>query len=674
MRKSTIERMLQLADIKPIVTENKIIISNFELTKNSVDGKTYAIVRENKKYHIKEAQTKENLKESDFDYVGGVANKMKKSFNSFSDATKHLNLMFEEINNHHEVNSINLLESDNILSEKKFVLKLGNKKQKKDVAPIEEPSEDIAGFNFGDEAPSEDAGDKNSKETDSGFGFGGDEESEETDSDFGFGGDEESEETEQPTPEENKDTFSDEEDLELEDSDDEIKDIQSTTGKLGQQLRDVEDISSDMMKWVAKSVLSALDLDNMNSEDKKDIIRTVKKTSEEESDDDVETDKESFDFGDEEEKVEESYDSYMDDSDPFDGMDKYVSPKHERRSRYFSGEDSENEWGSDDDVSHEFPSKEDVDESYDSYMGDKFNEKAFNSWMKEMSDMGIVTDGGYDSYMEDDQDKYENPKVAEPTDKNVKDKLLFDSEDDSDVLYGPNSTKRYDRSEMTRAKRQADKDMTSHYYKLGTPGYEERPSEDWAKHRLPYNTNFDFMSETDYMNEDHLNVEMETYEQERAYEDVEKVVRRYGMDVELRKKETSEDPEESLIYLDIIEGDKKLLVARINSVGNIEVGEMSGNKFIGEPIDSVEDFIEIFGEDLTSKEKNSLDILKDTEMNQPKRSPKEQPGQPATKPGKPERKNPSERPSRRPFTAPPHIEPGEGTDPKAGYNKDVDFE
>jgi uncharacterized protein YfkK (UPF0435 family) len=780
MRKSTIERMLQLANIKPVVKEGKITVSNFELTKNSVDGNTYAIVRENKKYHIKQAQTKENLTESDFDYVGGVANKMKKSFNSFSDATKHLNLMFEEINNHYDVDTINLLESDNILLEKKFVLKLGGKKNKpkKEEPSIEEPAVeknteggDIAGFDFGgEESPKEDEGGLN-------LGFGDDEEStEDSEDDLGFGNDEESTEDSEDDLGFGNDEESTE-DSDLEDSDDEIKDIQSTTGKLGQQLRDVEDISSDMMKWVAKSVLSALDLDNMDSEDKKDIIRTVKKKSEEESEEDVESEEEDFNFGDEEEKVEESYDSYMDDSDPFDGMDKYLSPKQERRKRYFDKEDIESEWGSEEeDVSHEFPSKElnemedeefmrgadrnwrekeedygtmrgryfdneeveewsdddekmerlevligeardflenecgydlhdinlmseddiaetlfdegnielakeidnlldyfggfdwELEKPYDSYMSGGFNEKAFESWMEEMEDMGIVAKS-YDSYMDDDMDKYKDPKIAEPTDKNVKDKLLFDSEDNSEMLYGPNSTRRYDRSEMTRARRQADKDMSSHYYKFGTPGYEEKPSEDWAKHRLPYDTKFDFMSETDYMNEDHLNVEMETYEQERAYEDIEKVVRRYGMDVELRKKETSEDPEESLIYLDIIEGNKKLLVARINSVGDIEVGEMNGSKFVGEPIDSVEDFIEIFGEDLTSKEKDSLDMFKDTEMNQPKRSPKEQPGQPATKPGKPERKNPSERPSRRPFSPPPGIEPGEETDPKAGKRR-----
>ena len=256
MNKKRLQRMIDLADIKPVIKEGKMSLSNFELVKSSVDGNTYAIVRENKRYHIKETKTKEGLTESDFDYLGGVANKMKKSFSSFSDATKHLNLMFEEINNHHNVEGVNLLESDSILSEKKFVLKLNNKKKSKPT-PAEEPEEEES-FDFGGE---EEMG------TDS---EGGEEE-------FDFGGEEEESEVGDV---EEFDTEGDE-DLDLEDSDDEIKDIQSTTGKLGQQLRDVEDISSDMMKWVAKSVLSALDLENMDSEDKKDM-EAYKKAHQEE--------------------------------------------------------------------------------------------------------------------------------------------------------------------------------------------------------------------------------------------------------------------------------------------------------------------------------------------------------------------------------------------------------
>jgi hypothetical protein len=146
------------------------------------------------------------------------------------------------------------------------------------------------------------------------------------------------------------------------------------------------------------------------------------------------------------------------------------------------------------------------------------------------------------------------------------------------------------------------------------------------------------------------------------------------MDVELREKATSEDPEESLIYLDIVDGDAKLLVARINSVGDIEVGEMRGNKFTGEPLDSVEDFIEIFGEDLTKKEKQKLDMEESIEMSPaPQRAPEKEPSQPDTKPGRPEKTPGKDRPSRRPFTPPPTITPGEEPGPKAA-DDDVEFE
>jgi len=186
------------------------------------------------------------------------------------------------------------------------------------------------------------------------------------------------------------------------------------------------------------------------------------------------------------------------------------------------------------------------------------------------------------------------------------------------------------------------------------------------------------MSENDNINEDHLNDKMDTYEQEKAYEDVETFVRRYGMDVEMRSKETSEDPEETLIYLDIVDGNKKVLVSRINSVGNIEVGEMRGNKFVGEPVDSVEDFVEIFGEDLTKKEKQEIDMemLEDVEMSPaPQKEPDTRPSEPDTKPGTPDKTPGKDRPSRRPFTPPPSIDPNDPDSlpgPKA--EDEVEFE
>ena len=718
MRKSTLKRMLELSDIKPVIKESKMSHSNFELVKSSVDGKTYAIVRESKKYHIKETETKENLSESDFDYVGGYMNKMKKSFKSFSDATKHLNLMFEEINNHYDTESNNILESDDVLTEKKFVLKLNKKKTTKP-APVDEPSSEEE-FDFGGEEESTEGGEEE-------FDFGAEEEGGEEEFDFDTeeeGGEDsveefDTEEDEEFDTEEDEDFDTEEdEDLELDDSEDGIKDIQSTTGKLGQQLRDVEDISSDMQKWVAKSVLSALDLDTMDSEDKKDIIRTVKKKSKEEEPEETESSEEEFDF----EEMEESYDNHMGDDyeDGMDGMDKYNWDGVSVEDDFPSYEDvydetEETELVDEDEERYIKPRKrrntnflpgfhkpnlrnqEYDSEEYDSHMSEK-NMEEIDTFLMDMEETGIIEPSNeYDSYMDEttvvqgnsgeeeageegnynpnraayeSEDKGEDTeiggdeddKVADPDDKNVEDKLLLDIEEDMgpeemDALYGPN-TKKYNRSNSSRAMRQASKDISTHYNKPAAPGYDLDPVEKWAKHKLPYDT--EFMGEGDYMTEDHLNDQMETYEQEKAYEDVETVVRRYGMDVELREKATSEDPEESLIYLDIVDGDAKLLVARINSVGDIEVGEMRGNKFTGEPLDSVEDFIEIFGEDLTKKEKQKLDMEESIEMSPaPQRAPEKEPSQPDTKPGTPEKTPGKDRPSRRPFTAPPSIDPND---------------
>ena len=628
MNKKLLKRLLELSDIKPVIKESKMNLSNFELVKKSVNGNTYAIVRENTKYYIKSSQTKENLKESDFDYLGGLANKGRKYFNSFEEATRNLNLMFEEINNHYDgVDNVNLLESD-LLNEKKYVLKLNKPKAKA------EPKEPMTDFGSAEE-----------KNTDTGtddFDFGGGDEETEDDFDFGgddagsdefdFGGGDEETKSDEDGDDAGSDEFDfgddteegDDEDFDfgddteevddedLGDGDDEIKDIQSTTGKLGQQLRDVEDLSSDMQKWVAKSVLSALNLDNMDSEDKKDIIRTVKRKSKEEES----KEEESFDFG-SEEPMEEDYEHYMKDND----------------SNLLTRKDL----GMGDDT------------NYMSYMKDKnnYSQKEVNDWLNdmEMSGFGETTPKPmYDSFMSDKTEN--NPHIGGDEDEDPN-KLLLDFEED-ETLYNPN----------LKAHRQARKDMVPHYLKHAGPGYEERPSNEWRRNLLPDNSNFragyseydDFMSETDIMDE------LETYEQELAYNDVVDMASEYGFTVGFCHKDKSEDPEEQTIYLDIKDGKKKVMKARINSVGNIELGTMRGMHFIGEPIDTFSDFDEALGED----------GIIDTMGPQREKSPETKPGRETeTKPGR-ESKPDTDRPSRRPFSPPPGITPGEEPGPKAG--------
>ena len=82
MKKSTLNKMLDLSNINP--TKESDGLPSFDLVKECINGNTYAISRENKKYYIKESKTKEKLKESDFEYVGGVANKGKNNFKAQS--------------------------------------------------------------------------------------------------------------------------------------------------------------------------------------------------------------------------------------------------------------------------------------------------------------------------------------------------------------------------------------------------------------------------------------------------------------------------------------------------------------------------------------------------------------------------------------------------------------
>jgi hypothetical protein len=617
MKKSTLKRMLELSDIKPLIKENKKNLSNFELVKESVNGKTYAIVKEQHRYYIKESNSKENLTESDFDYVGGVGNKAKKSFGSYSDATKHLNLMFEEINNHHEVGSVNILESDR-LSEKKYVLKLKDKPKK------EKPSEDE--FDFGGEIEGDDEFDFGGEiEGDDEFDFGDETEG---DDEFDFGDETEGDDEFDFGDE----TEGDDSDLDFDDSEDEIKRIQSTTGTLGQQLRDVEDLSSDMQKWVVKSVLSALDLDNMDSSDKKDIISTIKKKSEKEEEP-IETDE--FDFEDESQEMEESYGDLREDDDEFDGM-------------------GDHEWDVDDvdirDV--DMPIKDKAYLNLDPNLINP-NERGFNE-------------------NEDDDITVNGRSVARP-DEVGSDMLLLDIDkegmapEEIDALTNININKR-SRADLNLARRMADKDISKHYNKRSAPGYETKPVEKWAKHKLPYD--MEFMDENYDLKEDHLNDNMNSYEQEKSYEEVESFVRQYGMDLTLNSVNND------FVYLNVVEGNNKILVVKVDLDGNIEVGDMLGSNFDGEPIDNVGDLGDILGQDFTNENLNNMDDI--TMMPNPQKAPEKDPSKPTTKPGKPGKTPDRERPSRRPFTPPKEIDPNDPDalpGPKAGDDDlDVEFE
>lgn len=113
------ERMKELMGIAPI-NENRSLMA-VELTKMGPDGNAYAIVRENREWFIKKADKTENLVAEDFKYIGGLKNKKKEAYSSYSAALKRLNLKFNSLAEAHNFQGeINIVENDNLISEAAF--------------------------------------------------------------------------------------------------------------------------------------------------------------------------------------------------------------------------------------------------------------------------------------------------------------------------------------------------------------------------------------------------------------------------------------------------------------------------------------------------------------------------------------------------------------------------
>ena len=79
LNEDQIARLQKLAGIK-IITESeepKNSLANLEFNQKGADGITYGVVKENSQYFIKKttSQAKGTLNESDFVYIGGLANK-----------------------------------------------------------------------------------------------------------------------------------------------------------------------------------------------------------------------------------------------------------------------------------------------------------------------------------------------------------------------------------------------------------------------------------------------------------------------------------------------------------------------------------------------------------------------------------------------------------------------
>jgi hypothetical protein len=222
------------------------------------DGNKYEIVKEKQGYIIKKT-----ISESETDYLEPMKNR--KYYSSYSQAFKRLNLVAGELNR------INENESEVSLygEQKKFTLK--TPKPKMDMpSPAEVPSAPPA-------VPSPEL--PPSPMDDMGMG---DDMSDLGIDDMGIddmGG-------------EDIDT---EVDMDNEDNDDSneqvtFKSIQKLTGKLTQKIRTLESqegITSEDIKYVINMVLSSFDLNELNEDDREDILSKFEEESEDLGDDDM---------------------------------------------------------------------------------------------------------------------------------------------------------------------------------------------------------------------------------------------------------------------------------------------------------------------------------------------------------------------------------------------------
>ena len=241
-----------MADLKPIGSEklkgmdqiNRIIeISRYKEVKSEVnesksdytiqlsDGNYYGIVNEKNGYIVKKG-----VNESEMDYIEPMQNR--KYYKSYSQAMKKLNLLAGEVNRLTEhTENISLIGE-----QKKFVLKTPESSDMGDEAPLppppaeEPPMGDEEGLDLGMD---DEMGDEGSLDLDMG--------------DEGM-----------EAPEKGDD-----------DEDSSFKSIQKLTGKLGQKLRTLdnkEGLTSEDIKYVLNSVISAVNLENLSEEDKEDIL------------------------------------------------------------------------------------------------------------------------------------------------------------------------------------------------------------------------------------------------------------------------------------------------------------------------------------------------------------------------------------------------------------------
>ena len=233
-----LKRIMEIARYNEVERTTSNVNETVDYTRQLADGKYYSIIHEKNGYIIKAG-----LNESEMDYVERTENR--RYHTSYSKALKKLNLLAKELNTLHEnEEGLNLFGEQ----EKKFVLKTPKPEVEEPVVePVAEPEIDL---DLGSDMGSEDGGEELDLDMDLGMDDEGGEE--EVDMDM---------ELDSEAPADDEDVS--------------IKTIQKLTGKLGQKLRTIDSqdgLSSEDIKYVLNSIISAVNLDNLTEEDKEDIL------------------------------------------------------------------------------------------------------------------------------------------------------------------------------------------------------------------------------------------------------------------------------------------------------------------------------------------------------------------------------------------------------------------
>lgn len=297
-----LRRIMEIATYKetPKTELNNLSTTNYTIQLS--DGNIYGIVKERQGYIIKKG-----LNESDLDYSDPMKNR--KYYRSYSEAMKKLNLIVAETNritgNEFEIPLI----GEQPEGKKKFVLKTAKKAEPAPETPapdMEVPAPETPAPDMEVPSPESPAPDMETPTPD----MGGD-----TDMGMGLemGGETTPEESEMPMAPGDAPMLDTENGLEGDEEEggpSNLKLIQKLTGKLSQKLRMFDKdkgLDSQDIKYVINSIVSAIDLNKLDDDDREDIVDKIEGFDEygKEGEGELNFGEEDFDFGDEEIPTEE---------------------------------------------------------------------------------------------------------------------------------------------------------------------------------------------------------------------------------------------------------------------------------------------------------------------------------------------------------------------------------